>query len=42
MAREMLHKVEGRVSIHDSVQEMYEKIHADGLSNVFDRYLCLY
>lgn len=38
MAREMQHRVEGRVSIHDSVQEMYERIHRDGLSNVFDRY----
>ncbi len=28
----------GNVSIHSSVQEMYEKIHRDGLSNVFDRY----
>lgn len=28
----------GRVSVHDSVQQMYERIRADGLSNVFDRF----
>lgn len=38
MAREAMHRVDGRISVHDSVQEMYEKIHAEGLSNVFDRY----
>ncbi|WP_088555216.1 anaerobic carbon-monoxide dehydrogenase catalytic subunit, partial [Calderihabitans maritimus] len=27
-----------RVSVHDSVQEMYERIKADGLSNVWDRF----
>ncbi|MDK2785115.1 MAG: anaerobic carbon-monoxide dehydrogenase catalytic subunit [Bacillota bacterium] len=27
-----------RVSIHDSVQEMYERIHADGLTSAFDRF----
>lgn len=27
-----------RVSVHDSVQEMYEYIHRDGLSNVWDRF----
>lgn len=27
-----------RISIHDSVQEMYERIHEDGLTNVFDRF----
>lgn len=29
---------EGRVSVHDSVQEMYERIHTAGLSNTFDRF----
>jgi len=27
---------DGKVSIHETVQEMYEKIHEDGLSNTFD------
>ena len=30
--------VQDRVSIHASVQEMYERIHGEGMSNVFDRY----
>jgi carbon-monoxide dehydrogenase catalytic subunit len=30
--------LEGRVSIHPSVQEMYEHLHADGMTNVFDRF----
>lgn len=39
MSREAIsHRQDGRISVHDSVQEMYERIHADGLSNVFDRY----
>lgn len=38
MARTIKFREAGRVSVHDSVQEMYEKIHADGLSNVWDRY----
>lgn len=38
MNREKDYRIDGRVSIHDSVQEMYEKIHRDGLSNVFDRF----
>ncbi|WP_347487844.1 anaerobic carbon-monoxide dehydrogenase catalytic subunit [Desulfoscipio sp. XC116] len=38
MPREAAHRVDGRISVHDSVQEMYERIHNDGLSNVFDRY----
>ncbi|NLL39899.1 MAG: anaerobic carbon-monoxide dehydrogenase catalytic subunit [Clostridiales bacterium] len=29
---------EGRVSIHDSVEEMMERIRADGMTNAFDRY----
>lgn len=35
---EQFHSTAQRISIHPSVREMYEKIHADGLSNVFDRY----
>lgn len=31
-------KTQGRVSYHDSVEEMLEKIRRDGLSNAFDRY----
>lgn len=27
-----------RVSVHQSANEMYERIHGDGLSNVFDRF----
>lgn len=38
MAKRTRHALDGRVSIHDSVQEMYERIHNDGLSNVFDRF----
>ena len=39
MSREPIaHRKDGRISIHDSVQEMYERIQSDGLSNVFDRY----
>ncbi|MCK8817249.1 anaerobic carbon-monoxide dehydrogenase catalytic subunit [Natroniella sulfidigena] len=29
---------DGKVSVHETVNEMYEKIHQDGLSNVFDRF----
>lgn len=35
---EQYHSTRQRISIHPSVLEMYEKIHADGISNVFDRY----
>lgn len=35
---EKIPNYEGRVSVHDSVQEMYQRIHSDGLSNVFDRF----
>lgn len=35
---EQYHSTEQRISIHPSVLEMYEKIHNDKLSNVFDRY----
>ncbi|WP_312694299.1 anaerobic carbon-monoxide dehydrogenase catalytic subunit [Caproiciproducens sp.] len=34
----ILEKTEGRVSYHDSVEEMLKKIREDGLSNAFDRY----
>ncbi len=27
-----------KVSAHESIREMYEKVHADGVTNVFDRY----
>ncbi len=30
--------LDGKVSVHDSINQMYERIHAAGLSNVFDRY----
>lgn len=31
-------KIEGRVSMHDSVEEMLKRIREDGLTNVFDRW----
>jgi carbon-monoxide dehydrogenase catalytic subunit len=34
----ILEKTEGRVSYHDSVEEMLKRIREDGMSNVFDRY----
>lgn len=34
----ILEKTEGRISYHDSVEEMLGKIREDGLSNAFDRY----
>ena len=34
----MVEKMEGRVSYHDSVEEMLKRIREDGLSNAFDRY----
>jgi len=33
-----MEKTEGRVSYHDSVEEMLKRIREDGMSNVFDRY----
>ena len=33
-----MEKTEGRVSYHDSVEEMLTRIREDGMSNVFDRY----
>ncbi len=38
MAERIRNKLGGRVSVHDSVQEMYEKLHQDGMSNTFDRF----
>jgi len=39
MANKVPHRIEGRISYHDSVQEMYEKrLVPDGMSNVFDRF----
>ena len=38
MGEKILEKTEGRVSYHDSVEEMLIRIREDGLSNVFDRY----
>lgn len=38
MAETIPEKSEGRVSYHDSVEEMLKRIREDGMSNVFDRY----
>lgn len=38
MSETILEKTEGRVSYHDSVEEMLKRIRADGMSNAFDRY----
>jgi carbon-monoxide dehydrogenase catalytic subunit len=38
MSDTILEKSEGRVSYHDSVEEMLVRIREDGMSNVFDRY----
>lgn len=38
MSETILEKSEGRVSYHDSVEEMLVRIREDGMSNVFDRY----
>lgn len=38
MAQRVRAQLDGRVSVHDSVQEMYEHLHAEGLTNVFDRF----
>jgi len=38
MAEKVRHKMGTRISIHDSVQEMYERLKADGISNTFDRF----
>ena len=34
----VLEKTEGRLSYHDSVEEMLKRIREDGLTNVFDRW----
>ena len=38
MSETIKEKTEGRVSYHDSVEEMLKRIREDGLSNAFDRY----
>lgn len=38
MGETILEKTEGRVSYHDSVEEMLKRIREDGMSNVFDRW----
>lgn len=38
MAETILEKTQGRISYHDSVEEMIKRIREDGLSNAFDRY----
>jgi len=38
MSETILEKAEGRVSYHDSVEEMMKRIREDGMSNVFDRW----
>lgn len=38
MSETILEKTEGRVSYHESVEEMIVRIREDGLSNVFDRW----
>lgn len=38
MAEKIRNQLDGRVSMHDSVQEMYERLHEDGVSNTFDRF----
>lgn len=38
MGETVSEKTEGRVSYHDSVEEMLPRIREDGMSNVFDRY----
>ena len=39
MSETILEKTEGRVSYHDSVEEMLVRIREDGMSNVFDRWV---
>lgn len=38
MAERIRNQLGDRVSIHDSVQEMYEHLHEDGITNTFDRF----
>ncbi|UMZ72599.1 anaerobic carbon-monoxide dehydrogenase catalytic subunit [Natranaerofaba carboxydovora] len=37
-SKNMVHRKDGRISVHDSVQEMYEKLSKEGLTNTFDRF----
>ncbi|KAJ49881.1 carbon-monoxide dehydrogenase catalytic subunit [Clostridium tetanomorphum] len=39
MSETILEKTEGRVSYHQSVEEMLKRIREDGMSNVFDRWV---
>lgn len=39
MGETILEKTEGRVSYHDSVEEMLKRIRDDGMTNVFDRWI---
>ncbi|HBV85182.1 anaerobic carbon-monoxide dehydrogenase catalytic subunit [Desulfosporosinus sp.] len=39
MSETILEKTEGRLSYHDSVEEMMPRIREDGMSNVFDRWI---
>ncbi|TDT63276.1 anaerobic carbon-monoxide dehydrogenase catalytic subunit [Fonticella tunisiensis] len=38
MSETILERTEGRISYHDSVEEMVKRIREDGMSNVFDRW----
>ncbi len=38
MSETIKEKLEGRVSYHDSVEEMLKRIQTDGLSSVFSRW----
>ncbi len=39
MTETILEKSQGRVSYHNSVEEMLKHIRSDGLTNVFDRWV---
>ncbi|WP_010245672.1 anaerobic carbon-monoxide dehydrogenase catalytic subunit [Acetivibrio cellulolyticus] len=39
MAETINEKTEGRISYHDTVEEMIKKIREDGMTNVFDRWI---
>ena len=38
MTNKTRHRLNENVSIHESVQEMYQRLHEDGMSNTFDRF----
>lgn len=38
MSENICEKAEGRVSYHDSVEQMLKLIRKDGMSNAFDRF----